>query len=240
MRIDAQELDYKALNERIRASEDKEVFVDNAMGHRYIGNGISDKNIEINGTAGNGLGAYMNGGTIIARSNAQDATGDTMNKGTIYIHGSSGDATGYAMRGGAIFVKGNSGYRAGIHMKAYQDKVPALIIGGKCGSFLGEYQAGGIILVLGLGYEEMSCVGNFCATGMHGGRIFLRTRFLPDDLPAQVTAEQATAEDLLQIEPYVKQFCTKFGGDEEKLLRDFYYVLKPNTKNPYKQLYVYN
>lgn len=50
------------------------------------------------------------------------------------------DATGYAMRGGKIFVRGNAGYRAGIHMKAYKDKTPVLVIGGKAGSFLGEYQ----------------------------------------------------------------------------------------------------
>mgnify|MGYP002508363490 CR=1 FL=1 len=44
----------------------------------------------------------------------------------------------------------NAGYRAGIHMKAYKDKVPVMVIGGTAGSFLGEYQAGGVIVVLGL------------------------------------------------------------------------------------------
>jgi glutamate synthase domain-containing protein 3 len=34
-------------------------------------------------------------------------------------------------------------------MKAYQDKIPILVIGGTAGSFLGEYQAGGLIIVLG-------------------------------------------------------------------------------------------
>mgnify|MGYP002508793462 CR=1 FL=1 len=58
---------------------------------------------------------------------------------------------GYAMRGGKIFVKGNAGYRAGIHMKAYEEKKPVMVIGGTAGSFLGEYQAGGVIVVLGLG-----------------------------------------------------------------------------------------
>ena len=66
------------------------------------------------------------------------------------IHGNIGDAAGYAMRGGKIYVKGNAGYRAGIHMKAYKEKIPVMIIGGHTGSFLGEYQAGGIIIVLGL------------------------------------------------------------------------------------------
>lgn len=35
------------------------------------------------------------------------------------------------------------------HMKEYKEKVPVLVIGGRTGSFLGEYQAGGIIVVLG-------------------------------------------------------------------------------------------
>jgi glutamate synthase domain-containing protein 3 len=36
-------------------------------------------------------------------------------------------------------------------MKAYEDDLPVLVIGGRAGSFLGEYQAGGIIIVLGKG-----------------------------------------------------------------------------------------
>ena len=35
-------------------------------------------------------------------------------------------------------------------MKAYKGKIPVMIIGGTAGSFLGEYQAGGLIVVLGL------------------------------------------------------------------------------------------
>ena len=66
-----------------------------------------------------------------------------MNDGTIIVHGSIGDAAGYAMRGGEIFVRGSAGYRAGVHMKAYEDKLPVMVIGGCAGSFLGEYQAGG-------------------------------------------------------------------------------------------------
>lgn len=54
------------------------------------------------------------------------------------------------MRGGKIYVRDHAGYRAGIHMKEYKKKVPIMIIGGCAGSFLGEYQAGGILIVLGL------------------------------------------------------------------------------------------
>ena len=146
-----------------------------ALGQRYIGAGQSEGTIILNEVPGNALGAYLDGANIIVNCSAQDATGDTMNAGEITIHGSTGDAAGYAMRGGAIYVQGDAGYRAGIHMKEYKEKVPVLVIGGRTGSFLGEYQAGGIIVVLGIGSEDRQPVGNFCGTGMHGGRIYLRT-----------------------------------------------------------------
>lgn len=236
MRIDAKELTYKELNEQIRASADTEIIVDNAMGHRYIGNGISGKNIQINGTAGNGLGAYLNGGTIVANSNAQDATGDTMNCGSIYIHGSSGDATGYAMRGSRIYIEGNTGYRTGIHMKAYKDQVPVIVIGGLPGSFLGEYQAGGIIIVLGLNSKEAP-VFHFLGTGMHGGKIFLRVDEMPEDLPIQVIARRANQEDLAEIKQNVDEYSAYFGVSG--IFDKPFYLLTPNTKNPYKQLYTH-
>ena len=147
---------------------------------------------------GNALGSYLNGAAIELYGNAQDATGDTMNDGNIFIQGSSGDATGYAMRGGVSCIEGNVGYRAGIHMKAYQDKLPVLLVGGNAGSFLGEYQAGGLIIVLGLDQPDgRPPMGNFCGTGMHGGKIFLRCDVRPTGLPAQVSVCQAAPEDCL-------------------------------------------
>ena len=172
-----------------------------AIGQRYIGAGAGSGEIAVHQVPGNALGAYLDGASIQVYCNAQDATGDTMNDGEIVIHGSSGDATGYAMRGGAIYIEKDAGYRCGIHMKEYGAKVPSIVIGGRCGSFLGEYQAGGVILVLGIGWEDRSPVGNFCGTGMHGGRIYLRTTHLPPDLPAQVAASEAGEEDLRRIEP---------------------------------------
>ena len=107
------------------------------------------------------------------------------------------------MRGGAIYVEKDVGYRAGIHMKAYKDKLPVLVIGGRAGSFLGEYQAGGIIIVLGIGYENNAPVGYFCGTGMHGGKIYLRTKNLPKDLPGQIAVKKANTSDMLKINDYI-------------------------------------
>lgn len=238
--IQAGTMHFEALNAAIRNSAAARVVVDRCFGQRYIGAGTRGMHFTINGTPGNALGAYMDGSTIVVNGNAQDATGDTMNDGEICIHGSTGDCAGYAMRGGAIYVRDNAGYRAGVHMKAYQDKVPVLVIGGGAGSFLGEYQAGGYIVVLGQGLPKEQIVGRFCGTGMHGGAIYLRTDEPPFDLPPQVASAPAAAADLREIEPYVRGWCERFGGDAQALLQGPFTVLHPNSSSPYKQLYVMN
>lgn len=239
MDINAEGMHYKVLNKKIKETSDTTIVIQDCMGQRYIGSGLSGKDITINGTAGNALGAYLDGSTIRIFGNAQDATGDTMNDGTISIHGSCGDACGYAMRGGKIFIRDNAGYRAGIHMKQYNEKKPVLVVGGCVGSFLGEYLAGGIIIVLGIENEGVPIAGNFCGTGMHGGKIFLRCDKPPEDLPKQVIVAEATESDLDEIKSYIKEFCDEFGKKYD-IMNNRFYCLVPDTKNPYKQLYTYN
>ena len=230
---------YKQVNEQVRSINDNEIAIENAIGQRYLGSGSSGKTIIIHGTPGNGLGQYLNGSTIEVFGNAQEAVGDTMNEGDIIIHGNVGDACGYGMRGGRIFIEGDCGYRGGIHMKAYQQHYPVVVIGGKAGSFLGEYQAGGLILVLGIGQDGAYPASNFCGTGMHGGKIVLRCDKAPEGLPRQVLVSEATADDMDRITPYVEAFCRYFGGDAKALLAQKYHVLSPNPEAGYHQLYTY-
>ena len=131
--IDASQLDYRQLNAAIRDCAG-DVAVTGCLGQRFIGAGRGHDRLTITGTPGNALGAYLDGACIEVRGDAQDAVGDTMNAGRIIVHGSIGDAAGYAMRGGELYVAGNAGYRAGIHMKAYGDKLPVMVIGGRAGS----------------------------------------------------------------------------------------------------------
>lgn len=239
MIINAKNVDYKNLNEALRASE-TECEISSCLGQRFIAAGLSDKKIIINGIPGNALGAYLNGATIEVMGNAQDAVGDTMNDGEIVVHGNIGDAAGYAMRGGKIFVKGNAGYRGGIHMKAYQKKQPYLIIGGNSGSFLGEYQAGGTIIVLGLTANDKPIVGNFTATGMHGGKMFLRSDCKGIKFPNQVSTRKANTDDLKEIENTIAEFCQYFGYNKNEILSSEFTVVTPDSKNPYKQMYMAN
>ena len=239
MLLDATDLDYAALNEEIKQCGEK-VRICNCLGQRFIGAGLSGKDITVSGIPGNALGAYLNGAEITVRGNAQDAVGDTMNEGKIVIHGNIGDAAGYAMRGGRIFVKGNAGYRAGIHMKQYKDKVPVLVIGGRTGSFLGEYQAGGVIVVLGLHTDGKKIVHNFPCTGMHGGKLFLRGKCDDIEFPSQVTARAAGSADLAEIQEYVAEFCKEFDCSSQEIMNSPFTVVTPDSKNPYKQMYVAN
>lgn len=239
MLLNVKDLGYKELNDNLRKIQGDCSIVE-CCGQRFIGAGMSDKNITIEGVPGNALGAYLNGATITVNANAQDAVGDTMNEGKIVIHGNIGDAAGYAMRGGKIFVKGNAGYRAGIHMKAYEEKKPLMIIGGTAGSFLGEYQAGGVIVVLGLETKDNKIVGNFPCAGMHGGKMFLRSNCKNVKFPSQVTAREADDSDKEELKAYVTEYCDIFGYDINEVLNSPFTVVTPNLKNPYKQMYVAN
>ena len=239
MIIQAKGLSYRDINDKLRASNKKNT-VRHCLGQRFICAGMSDVSVTLEGVPGNALGAYLNGAEITVKGNAQDAVGDTMNDGKIVIHGSVGDAAGYAMRGGSIYVKGDAGYRAGIHMKAYKEKVPVMVIGGRAGSFLGEYQAGGVIVVLGLGESDRKIVGNFPCTGMHGGRLILRSDCREIVFPDQVTAKPASEEDMEEIDRYVSEYCRLFGKNKDEMMDHPFTVVTPDSKNPYKQLYVAN
>ncbi len=239
MIIDANDLDFKTLNDSLRET-DRDCVLMGCCGQRFIAAGMSKKVITIEGIPGNALGAYLNGAYITVNANAQDAVGDTMNEGKIVIYGNVGDAAGYSMRGGRIFVKGNAGYRAGIHMKAYKEKVPVMVIGGTAGSFLGEYQAGGVIVVLGLDAGDKKIVGQFPCTGMHGGKMFLRSDCRDVSFPSRVTSRAADAADLEELKAYIFEYCDLFGNDIDEILNSPFTVVIPDSKSPYNQMYVAN
>jgi len=61
-----------------------------------------------------------------------------------------------------------------------------------------------------------------------------------NSLPAQVVAGTATKEDMDEILPYLTEFCSIFDYNAEEITGSKFYILKPNAKNPYKQLYTAN
>ena len=119
-----------------------------------------------------------------------------------------------------------------MHMKA--DAV--LLIGGCAGEFLGEYQAGGTIIVLGLGQEKPLLSPGACA-GMHGGKVYLRCR--PEDavLPGNAQKQPAADADIALILPHLQSAARHFDWDLEQVLQFPFTVVTPVTHRPYKNLY---
>jgi len=245
MRIDAKGLYYKDLNEKINLAIEngaKEIILDNINGQRYIGAGLKGNDIKITifGTPGNDLACFMDGPTIVVNSNAQDGVGNTMNAGKVIVYGDAGDIAGHSMRGGKIFIQGDVGYRVGIHMKVYKDLYPVIIIGGRAGDFLGEYMAGGLIIVLGLRNDSNSkLLSNYVGTGMHGGRIFIRSEIKEYQVGKEVKMFPTDREDKALLETYLKNYCQDFSLDLANILDSDFMKLLPHSGRPYGKIYSY-
>jgi glutamate synthase domain-containing protein 3 len=242
--IDARGIFHRELNARLRQlawNGTRKIVLQNVYGQRYIGTDLGRPiEIEIFGTPGNDLGAFMDGPKIIVHGNAQDGCGNTMNNGQIVIHGHAGDILGLSARGGKIFVREDAGYRAAIHMKEYQGKRPVVIIGGTAQDFLGEYMAGGILILLGLNLkEEEGHKANFIGTGMHGGVIYLRGEVQEYQLGKEVGVAEPNENDYLTLKEFVGEFAYHFGHDAEKILKHKFVKLFPLHLRPYSRLYAY-
>jgi glutamate synthase domain-containing protein 3 len=242
--IDARGIFYRELNAKLKQAVlngTRKIKLQNVYGQRYIGTDL-DKAVEIEifGTPGNDLGAFMDSPRIIVHGNAQDGCGNTMNNGEIIVHGHAGDILGLSARGGKIFVREDVGYRAGIHMKEYQDKKPMVVIGGTAQDFLGEYMAGGILILLGLNFKEGERhKANFIGTGMHGGAIYMRGEVQEFQLGKEVGVAELDENDYLILKELVGEFASHFGYDAEEILKHKFTKLFPLYLRPYGRLYAY-
>ncbi len=239
--VDGVPMHYRELNCVIRQAIERNVdriILRNVTGQRYIAATASKKDlyIGIHGTPGNNLGAFLDGPTLEVFGNAQDMTGNTMNSGKIVVHGNAWDVTGLSARGGKMFIKGSSGYRVGIHMKEYGQRWPSLIIGGTAKDYLGEYMAGGTIVVLGIGSKTPSPVGVSLGAGIHGGKMFIRGKVGQEQLgPGAGIAEMST-EDEKELEGLLDEFVSYFGPVEERGLSCFTKVA-PLSSRPFSGKY---
>jgi glutamate synthase domain-containing protein 3 len=242
--IDATGIFTRDLNIRLREAVSKgiqRIELRNVCGQRYIGTDLDSKvDIEIFGTPGNDLGAFMNGPKIEVHGNAQDGCGNTMNDGEIIVHGHAGDITGLSARGGKIFIREGVGYRAGIHMKEYGDKKPAIVIGDTAQDFLGEYMAGGVIVSLGLNLKEgEQHKANYIGTGMHAGVIYLKGSVNNYQLGKEVGIAEINDEDYLKLENLIGEFASHFNYDAKEILKHRFIKLFPLYLRPYGRLYAY-
>lgn len=242
--IDATGVYYRQLNEQIRAAfaaGAETVDLQNVIGQRYIGCAMGPGGrIDIHGTPGNDLAAFMDGVEIVVHGNVQDGVGNTMNAGRIVVHGDAGDVLAHSMRGGTMLVKGYAGYRAGIHMKSYQERRPVVVVGGTGNDYLGEYMSGGLLIVLGLGREPGQLIsGIYTGTGMHGGTIILGDDMPDSYLGREVGKSDLEEADLADLRKYVGEYVAAFGGSAEEILDRKFIRLTPVSRRPYGQIYVY-
>lgn len=246
--IDATDLKTKELNDRLRdlmLSGVKRVNIRNVYGQRYIGTRLYTPEhlkmeIEIFGTPGNDLAAFLYGHKITVHGNAQDGVGNTMDAGEVIVKGRAGDVLGFSMRGGEIYVQESCGYRTALHMKEYEDKRPVLVVGGRSQDFLGEYMAGGIVIILDL--EGQTHEANFIGTGMHGGVIYLRGDVEQSQVGGQVEISPIDDADRAVLDQYVSRFLERFPEMEmnrEEILNSRFVKLTSKSKRPYSNLYAY-
>lgn len=230
-------LHFKEANEQVRQALDRvdDVALEDVRAQRYLGCALpAGKRLRIHGTPGNDLACFMDGGTVEVLGNAQDQVGNTMNAGEVIVHGRCGDAAGYAMRGGRVFIRDGCGWRAGIHMKAYDARQPVVVVGKDAGSFLGEYMAGGVFVVLGE-------TGDYLARGMHGGVIYLRRPPRAGALSDEVVLSRVDDADLAVLGPllaeYDRLFASELGYRVSEEAPGFLRVA-PASSRPYASLYV--
>jgi glutamate synthase domain-containing protein 3 len=242
--IDATNVHYRDLNTRLRhavADGKEHIDLHNVYGQRYVGTNLHRPvDIHIHGTPGNDLAAFMDGPRIVVHGNAQDGCGNTMNGGEVIVYGRAGDATGHSMRGGKIFIRDDVGYRVAIHMKEYGGKRPIIVIGGTAQHFLGEYMAGGVLVVLGLTLEPGEChTANFIGTGMHGGVMYIRGELADYQLGREVGQVPLEDWDHVLLGELVEEFTTHFGHSATTILSQPFTKLIPLSSRPYGRLYAY-
>jgi glutamate synthase domain-containing protein 3 len=244
LQIDAMNMHYRDLNARLREAVEngvERIDLYNVYGQRYLGTDLHRPvEIHIHGTPGNDLASFMDGPHVVVHGNAQDGCGNTMNGGEVVIHGRAGDVTGHSMRGGKIFVRDDVGYRVAIHMKEYEEQRPAIVIGRTAQHFLGEYMAGGVLVVLGLNLRPGEPhTANFIGTGMHGGVMYIRGELAEYQLGKEVGSVPLEDADHQLLDELVAEFAAHFGYDARAILSRPFTKLIPLSLRPYGRLYAY-
>lgn len=244
--IDARGVHYKELNRKIRDLADAgvtHILLKNVRGQRYIGDSITnpDLTIEIQGIPGEDLGYGMGGPTIIVYGHGQNAIANTMDSGKIIIHGLAGDALAYGMRGGKLFVRDDVGYRVGIHMKAYKDKSPVVVVGGTSGDFFGEYMAGGTIILLNRNNRSDLVCGESdktLGTGIHGGEMYIFGYDVPQYLLGiGALMQEPGSEDRQRLRSIIKEFSADFALEAEPLWNRPFVKIIPEGTRPFAKFY---
>jgi glutamate synthase domain-containing protein 3 len=123
-------------------------------------------------------------------------------------------------------------------MKQYMEKRPILVVGGSARAFLGEYMAGGLLIVLGLnGVAPVSERG--VGSGIHGGEIIVRGKIDEQYLGVGATQKPLTVEQMETIRPILEDFARSFGIDPVPVLAADYSRIIPASARPFANKYTW-
>jgi glutamate synthase domain-containing protein 2 len=183
-------------------------------GQNYIAVGLTtEKQLVINGTAGDFFGALNNGAITTLKGNARRFVGDTMSAGGIIIQGNVQRGVGLAMSGGIIVIRGNVSGDIGQIAKG-----GTILVSGNCGPRSGAYMFNGELIVAGN-------VGKDTGLNMTGGTIFIGGKIGSSGLNTQVRS--LTGADEQKLKKYFEHYgITKDIEGFKKIL--------PMSKTPFK------
>jgi len=115
-------------------------------------------------------------------------------------------------------------------------------VGGKAGDFFGEYMAGGILVLLNLWNDDRSIVGDYLATRMHGGVIYIRGDVDPYIMGKEVGQVEVSQEDEDLLKELLEDYCKDFSScalDPHGILQVPFTKLIPVSARPYGKVYAY-
>ncbi len=100
--------------------------------------------------------------------------------------------------------------------------------------YLGEYMAGGTILVLGL--NGGNPVGRSLGAGMHGGRIFVRGTVDQEQLGPGAAISPLNLDDEKEVRGLLDDFVGSFGSEVPYDMRE-YTKVAPSSSRPFSGYY---
>ncbi|MGR9073081.1 MAG: formylmethanofuran dehydrogenase subunit C [Gammaproteobacteria bacterium] len=193
----------------ISGSDPQYIVIENSCGKLdFIGKGMEDGRLTVNGDAGAYLGLGMKSGDIAVNGDAGMFAACEMRGGFIQINGNAGDFLGSAlpgnkqgMNGGRVLVKGNVGERAGDQMRR-----GTLLIEGDAGDYCGSRMIAGTIAVMGF-------VGRNPGFGMRRGTLLLWNK--PELLPTFNNCGTSSMAFLPLLFSSFKSLDSRFAKDSE-------------------------
>jgi len=137
---------------RVRMGDARRIHIENACDRLdWIGHGMTDGEIVVDGDAGSQAGRLMTGGRLTIKGSAGPWAASGMRGGEIDIRGSVGDRLGgplpgemAGMRGGIVIVRGDAGERTGDRLRR-----GTIVVEGRAGARAGSRMIAGTIVIGG-------------------------------------------------------------------------------------------